>query len=284
MLKLNSNHNSTYSNQQMKSIILIGVILIIVLTQFGVVYPHASAETYALANLNVGDLYDMSLNGNGQFAVEQVADVAFNLGYWQPAPGDTVIYDDLMSIYVRGAIVDYDEVPAICRDKFQVPDPVECVEVFRRQETQVRFGRSFFSTPNEDGSVSLRAADDIVSTYIEEVGHSWQEYAFETDGVMSGERLHTTTMADAEYWKNGREYQVKMYLLGLDGNILELTAQERTNLVKSVCLEDGKDYAYPIGHEVPTYGPPNDWPYPEFWPTTTPTYDEHTAFCGGELP
>lgn len=283
MIKLNFNHNSTYLNQQIRRSILIRVILIIVLTQFIVVYPHASADTNTAVNLDVGDLYTMSVNGNGQFAVEQVADVAFNIGHWQPAPGDMVTYDEYMSIYVRGSIVDYDEVPAICRDKFQVPDPVECVESFRRQETQVRFGRSLFSTPLEDGSVSLRAADDIVSTYIEEVGHSWQEYAFETDGLMSGERLHITTLAEAEYWKNGREYQIKMYLLGLDGNMLELSAQERINLVKSICMSE-YDYGYPIGHEIPSYGPPHDWPHPELWPINAPAEITHQEFCEGELP
>lgn len=282
MLNLNFNHNATYSNQQLKRFFLIGIILIIVLTQFSVVYPHASADTYTVANLNVGDLYSMSVNGNGQFAVEQVAGVAYNLGYWQPAPGDTVAYDDYMNVYIRGAVVDYDEVPAICRDKNQIPDPVACVESFRQQETQVRFGRSLFGTPHEDGTVSLRAADDIVSTYIEEVGHSWQEYAFETDGLMNGERLHTTTLAEAEYWKSGREYQIKMYLIGLDDNILELSEEERTNLVKSICIAD-YNYGYPIGHEVPSYGPPSDWPHPEFWPTSTPSEAVHMEFCASEL-
>ncbi len=276
------NSTQTHSNSKFNSIILIASVIIFLISQFTAIYGNASADGPTAANLNVNDLYDMAINGNGQSAVNQVADVAYSLGQWQPAPGDAVAYDGLMSIHIRGAMVDYDDVPAICRDKNQVPDPAACVETFRAQEKQVRFGRSFFSTPEADGTVSLRFADDILGTYIEEVGHSWQEYAFETDGNMSGERLHTTSLADADYWSSGREYQIKMYILGLDGILLELSDAERTSLVESVCRSD-VDYAYPIGHEVPSYGPPSNWPHPELWPTSTPTLIDHMDFCAAEL-
>ena len=276
------NHNATHSNQQITNIVLTVLVLIFVSTQISPFYHSASADSYKLADLNVANLYTMSQEGNGQLAVEQVANVAYDLGLWQPAPGDTVAYDYLMSAKFRGAMIDFDDVPAICRDKNQIPDPQACVESFRTQETQVRFGRSFFSTPQADGTITLRIADDIIGTYIEEVGHSWQEYAFETDGRMSGERAHPTSLTDAEYWAAGREYQIKMYILGLDGEVLELSAEERTNLVTSVC-DSGNTYAYPIGREVPSYSAPANWPHPEYWPTSTPTRSEHLEFCASEL-
>ncbi|MBN1966098.1 MAG: hypothetical protein JW910_15720, partial [Anaerolineae bacterium] len=119
--------------------------------------------------------------------------------------------------------------------------------------------------------------DDVLSTYIEEVGHSWQEYLYETDGLGSGPRTRPTGYYEAMHFAPGSEYQVKLYILNLDGTVLHLSAEERARFVDAICEADG--YANPVGREVPAYGAPTGWPNPEGWPTVAPTEAEHAALC-----
>ena len=82
-------------------------------------------------------------------------------------------------------------------------------------------------------------------------------------------------------WRDGKrlvtgwEYQVKRYILSLDGSWLSLSAAERQELKSSVC--DG--YANPRYRPVPEYSAPPLWPNPAGWPTTAPTASELRAFC-----
>jgi hypothetical protein len=230
--------------------------------------------------LDVDHLYTLAQAGHGQEALMELADFALVRGAWSVAPGDTLVFDPYMSRRHRGAVVDYDEVPSMCFSRQGTVDTHECIALFRAKETQVRFGFSLFSTPTDD-DVVMRPADDVLATFIEETGHSWQEYIFETNGKFSGERLHKTTLTESEYWAKGREYQVKRYILSLDGNYLTLSDTQRQVLLEQIC--QGKGYAYPLGHEVPTYAPPPGWPNPEGWPVTTPTLNDHMTFCATHL-
>lgn len=238
----------------------------------------AQADGPSAIALNISQLITLSAEGEGQAAVNTVYEAAYELGNWGPAPGDTVVYDKFMNRNIRGAVLDFDEIPAQCYEK--PADPDTCEANFRELETQVRFGPSFFTTPTEDGKL-VRAADDVLATFIEEVGHSWQEYAFETHGTMSGSRQRQTALSDAEYWAKGREYQIKMYILKLDGEYLELSDEQRAITLMQICQDDG--YANPLGAEVPGFGPPPDWLGADAWVTTTPTLSEHVDFCTGQL-
>lgn len=215
--------------------------------------------------------------GQGAAAVEQVAAAALERGGWAPAPGDRVIFDSSLSPFVRGKIQVVDQTPAECASaKFsRLMD--DCTLDFETGEELVRFGDGLFTNPVEGNSLPRPNLDDVLSTYIEEVGHSWQEYLFETDGAGGGERVHATSYEDGLYWGPGWEYQVKMYLLALDGDLLSLSAEERAILKASICAEDG--YANPIGHHVPPYGPPPGWPRPDAWPVSDPAPDAFQAFC-----
>ncbi len=119
----------------------------------------------------------------------------------------------------------------------------------------------------------------MLSTYIEEVGHSWQEYLYETEGRGSGERTRVTSYSTGLRLGPGWEYQIKIYLLTLDGTLLKLSTDERAILMDSICQADG--YANPTYHDIPPYGPPPGWPAPEAWPTTKLSDSDLQLFCEG---
>lgn len=232
--------------------------------------------TIGSSDISIDELLALEARGEGQAAVTLVSQLAYELGHWVPAPGDTIVYDPLMSHRCRGATIDYDELPEACtsnRPEITFDSEI-CASEFREQEPTVRFGRSFFTTPLGNGNVVPRTMDDVLATFIEETGHSWQEYLFETNG-QGGERIHPTTLEESHYWSPGREYQVKRYILSLDGTLLNLSPVQRANTITYICT----GYANPIGSEVPPYPAPPKWPNPDGWPTINPTPDEFTDFC-----
>lgn len=224
---------------------------------------------------DMATMWDMLQNGDGQLAIELVAQTADELGGWKPAPGDVVLFDRFLDRDTRGATLDSDEHPDFSNPKF-CADQAACLESFRALEQQVRFGPSMFATPQEDGSLAVRPVfDDLLSTYIEEVGHSWQEYLYETEGRGSGARTRETTDSASRKWAAGREYQIKRYILSLDGSLIALSDAQRSNLTFQIC----EGYANPLEHEVPGYGAPAGWPNSEGWPTSNPTPDALATFC-----
>lgn len=259
--------------------IIIAIVLLIISNDrvFG---KPVEAVGPGLADLNVRGLTVLVQNGDGQTAVEQVHVLANALGNWGPAPEDLLIFDPYMMRDYRGAVIDYDEVPAGCFDPSGAADSEICVELFHISEASVRFGPSFFTTRTEAGEV-IRTPDDIMATFIEETGHSWQEYAFETDGKMSGARIHQTLLEDSLYWAKGREYQVKKYILSLDGEYLDLSIDQRAALLAAICTSGS--YANPLGAAIPEFGIPPGWPAPEHWPTIAPTLSDHMNYCSAQL-
>lgn len=243
-----------------------------------IVYQVLFALTPAsAAGPEVVTLYDLVQNGQGDMALQQVVDYAQQLGGWMPAPGDELVFDPYLSRKARGSMLDTDELPN-CADPLVATDEASCIAQFRTLERQVRFGPSLFTTPTEDGTVEVRPAfDDLLSTYIEESGHSWQEYLYETNGLGSGSRSRQTSKAESDRWAAGREYQIKRYILSLDGGLFQLSDQQRETLRGQICL----DYANPMGHEVSAYGAPAGWPNPQGWPVTAPTAEEFQVFCVG---
>ena len=258
------------------------IVMAIIITVISVNFSAFNAQaTGPLAvDLDINQLITLSLQGEGQTAVNTVHNAASGLGNWGPAPGDSVVYDKFMMRHIRGAVIDFDDVPAQCYNDSVMVDTTSCEARFRELEAQVRFGPSFFSTPTEDGKL-IRVADDVLATYIEEVGHSWQEYAFETYGSMSGPRQRQTALEEAAYWSKGREYQIKMYILDLDGEFLELSDEQREIMLAQICQGDG--YANPLGAEVPNFGPPPNWVRTDTWVTSTPTLSDHMEFCASQL-
>jgi hypothetical protein len=227
---------------------------------------------------DVASLVTMTANGEGQAALLQVAETALALGGWGPAPGDEIVYDPAMSDQVRGSVKVIDLPPGACVDEKLRRLTEECGYDFETGEQQVRFGRSMFSNPTEDGGAVARPVfDDVLATYIEEVGHSWQEYLYETEGKGGGPRVRLTSWDDAHYWAHGREYQVKTYILNLDGTLLALSDGQREELRSAIC----NGYANPIGQRVPSYGPPPGWANPDAWPTAVPTPEAWQALCPG---
>lgn len=237
-----------------------------------------SAEAAAPDQTN---LYQLVIEGQGSTAVKQVADAARDWGNWQPAPGEKVVFDSSLAWSVRGEVMIRDLVPEEC----QVPKmarmmPDECGADLVTRQNLVRFGESMFYEPQPDGSTLPRPTfDDVLSTYIEEVGHSWQEYFFETEGLGSGPRTHLTRWDEAARWGRGWEYQIKMYILNLDGTLLNLSDLEYGRLKANICDSDG--YANPMGRDILVYGAPAGWPNPEGWPVAAPTPEFFETFCAG---
>jgi hypothetical protein len=223
-------------------------------------------------------LYELTLNGNGDLAVQQLAEIALARGGWGPAPEDSVVYDPDLALSVRASVHIVDLPPGECTDPMMKHHTgSECNIDFTRQQDLVRFGYSAFVEVAEDGSLAPRlSVDDLLSVYIEEVGHSWQEYLYETGGRGSGERKSTSWEA-SKYWGSGWEYQAKMYILSLDGTWLTLSDAERAEVKTAICAEGG--YANPTKSALSTYGPPPGWPNPQGWPTVAPTVEEFQTFC-----
>ena len=225
-------------------------------------------------------LFNQVQNGQAEAALQAVADTALALGGWGPAPGDAVAFDAGMARNVRGSVLVVDQPPFECSDRKLSRGMDACKRDFTVDQNLVRFGPSLFSTVRADGSREARPVfDDLLSTFIEENGHSWQEYLHETEGRGSGERTRQTSWEDTTRYAHGWEYQVKMYILSLDGNLINLSNEERHELYLVICDDAG--YANPMGYAMPTYGPPSNWPNPQGWPVSAPTPDEFAAFCAG---
>ena len=141
----------------------------------------------------------------------------------------------------------------------------------------MRFGRYTFDNSTASDTFEARPLDDVLSVYIEEVGHSWQEYCYETEGQCAGERSIQTTWGAGKQRASGWEYQVKMYILSLDGTWLALSDAERAELTTAIC--DG--YANPRYGVFPERPAPPGWPNPQGWPTTAPTVEALHMFCNG---
>ncbi len=223
-------------------------------------------------------LFQMVGAGQGDTAVQMLAAAAAQYGGWAPAPGDSAAYAPGLARNVRGQVSFVDRPPFECGDARLSRTAEGCNRDYSVDETLVRLGTSTFAEPQADGSLAARpSVDDVLSTYVEETGHSWQEYLFETGGLGSGPRTQVTTFEDGLYWSPGWEYQVKMYVLSLDGTWFTLSAVERASFVSALCNADG--YANPTHHSVPSFGAPAGWPNPQGWPTGNPTPEAHAAFC-----
>lgn len=238
-----------------------------------------TARIVAAAGDEVQSVFEMVQQGDGQAAVTLVAETALARGGWAPAPGDTAVFDASLAWNIRGEVMVRDRIPAECEyPKLARTMGDVCTTDLESKQALVRFGATMFSEPQPDGSLLPRATfDDVLSTYIEEVGHSWQEYLYETDGLGSGERTRVTEWNDSKVLGPGWEYQIKAYILSLDGTLLTLSDVERGRLLGNICDDDG--YANPLGHAVMPYGAPATWPNPEGWPVTEPTLDEWQALC-----
>lgn len=223
---------------------------------------------------DMATVFDLVQAGQGDAAVALLEQSARELGFSGPAPGDTVVYKANLKRDRRGGTLDFDQVPMdICQRSPLGTE--ECIAAFRTQEQQVWLGPTTFVNPTENGEVARPVFGDVLSTYIEETGHSWQEYLYETEGRGTGSRTRQTTSAESERWVMGREYQIKAYILFLDGKVIELSDQQRDALTYSIC----EGYANPLNAEVPPYGAPAGWPHAEGWPTAAPTATEFAAFC-----
>ena len=254
-----------------RSILLIAILAISLILRLTFLEPALAAGP------DMSTVVEMINNHQAVTALQLVIDTASDLGGWGPAPGDVVIYDEALPWWVRGEVLTADLPPAECAiPRFSQSDCCNMPSAAR--ERQVRFGHALFVNTNTEGEVRARPQfDDVLSTYIEEMGHSWQEYLYETSGLGSGPRTILTSWEEAIRWIPGREYQIKRYVLEIDGGLFTLSAEERALLLACICDSDG--YANPLGRDVPPYGAPTGWPDASKWPTHTPSVAELQAFC-----
>jgi len=264
-----------------RTVKLVQVMLVVVFL-LGVVAPAAAADPgeRSLAALlpDAETLYTLVSTDQGDAAVQLLAAAAAEYGNWAPAPGDLVAYAPGLARNVRGQVSFVDQAPFECADARLSRFTEGCDRDFSVDQNLVRLGTSTFADPLDNGGFAPRPnVDDVLSTYVEETGHSWQEYLFETGGLGNGPRTQTTSYEDGLYWSPGWEYQVKMYVLSLDGTWLHLSVAERASFVSALC--DPTGYANPTHHHVPAFGAPAGWPNPEGWPVGDPTPEAHAAFC-----
>lgn len=234
--------------------------------------------------LDAAQLHALAGQGNGALAVQLTVAEAARRGGWTAAPGDSVVYDATLALPVRGSVQIVDVPPAECGDPRLRRLTASCEQALAHEQNLVRFGRMTFSDLDRDRNLVPRTLpDDILATYIEEVGHSWQEYLYETGGRATGTRTRPITWDDSLYFTPGWEYQIKRYILSLDGAWLVLSAEYRAELTQAICNIAGKantGYANPTGHAVLSYDAPPGWPNPAGWPLAAPSADELAAFCG----
>lgn len=264
------------SRNRVSSSQVIILIVVIVLAASQLMQVHRATAT----GPDTTQVKAMVENKQTQAAMDILIQAASERGGWEPAPDNTVIYDPALPRNVRAEVMVRDLPPSECTVPRLARITEECGLDLVSQQDLVRFGHSTFVNPQPDGTALPRPTfDDLLSTYIEELSHSWQEYLFETEGLGSGPRVRHTSWEDASYWSHGWEYQAKRYVLSLDGSLLFLSDAEREALKGSICKDNG--YANPMGYAVPSHGAPTGWPHPEGWPVTAPTPDELAAFCAG---
>ncbi|HEX3053809.1 MAG TPA: hypothetical protein VHP83_24330 [Aggregatilineaceae bacterium] len=221
-------------------------------------------------------LFQMAESGQAEAALDIVSASAAQIGGWGAAPGDEIVFDPSLARGIRASILVIDLPPGECSLPKLARNRQECVDDYTAKQNQIRFGRSMFSTADEQGNRQPRPVfDDLLSTYIEEMGHSWQEYLYETEGRGVGPRNILTSWEEGNYWAHGWEYQVKMYVLSLDGRWLFLSVAERTELKSNICT----GYANTEHYYIPAYSAPPGWPNPEGWPTTKPSSEALQDFC-----
>lgn len=243
-----------------------------------VVFLPASPRSEAYYQVEA-TFHDLLARDQGDIAVQRLADIARERGGWASAPGDVAVFDASMLRLKRASTVAIDVPPTDCAVSTKgEPQNLDCGRDFQHQQHQLRFGRLTFMSPLSNGTFQPRRLDDMLSVYIEEVGHSWQEYCYETEGRCAGERTRPTTWRAGKRLVTGWEYQVKRYILSLDGQQLILSESERTELMSAIC----EGYANPRYRPVPEYSAPPGWPHPEGWPTHAPSADELQAFCAAE--
>jgi hypothetical protein len=240
------------------------------------------AQEGSLGQPDAGELYERMQAGQGAVVLRYVALVADRRWGWAPAPGDAIVYAPDLPPVLRAMRSMGDDPPLRCADpRLIYPEGIDvatCIKQHHALERQLRFGPSMFSDPLEGDQRGPRhALDDALATYIEEVGHSWQEYLYETEGLGEGPPTRSTSLEAERHWWQGMEYQVKRYILDLDGNLLSLSDEEHQELRAAICMDEGS--ANPMGHPVPPYGPPPGWPDPQGWPTSAPTAPELRVLC-----
>jgi hypothetical protein len=225
-----------------------------------------------------GVLYDLAQHGQGSEAIRRVTNEAEAQGGWTLAPGYQAVYDASIVFPCRAAVQVVDDPPMECSNPRLSRLSPDCdgSPIDTRLAQKVRFGPGLFMNPGPDQTLTPRPTfDDVLSTYIEEIAHSWQEYWFENQGTAV--KPGRTSYEEWLYWKPGWEYQAKRYVLALDGLWLSLSALEHAALCADICDPNG--YANPTRHHVAPADPPPGWPMPAAWPLTAPSADDWESFC-----
>ena len=271
---VNERSQSRLGNSRWRGTLRQAVIMLLSLSMMAFYRPDASPAP------DDDTFLHLMATGQGDAALQRLADLADQRGGWGPAPGDRVAFAPTMLLDVASVIA-IDLPPQDCvvldagRDRFETRSP-DCGRDFQYEQNLVRFGPATFAVPLPGGTFGPRAGlDDVLSVYIEEVGHSWQEYCYETEGRCRGDRTRPTTWGEGKQRAAGWEYQIKMYILNLDRTWLALSDAERAELTGAICA----GYADPHYAVVSEYGPPPGWPNPPGWPTSAPTPDEFQALC-----
>lgn len=252
---------------------------------FSIVIVAGSGSTLrpaVAAEVNIDTLVDMVTAHHGVEALSVVSNLAVERGGWGPAPGDEVVFEASLPWWVRGSVLSADTLPPDCGIPLgPLTDVSHCAPIDVEEERHVRFGRALFMNDcGTNAPVPRASVDDVLATYIEEMGHSWQEYYYETEGRGEGPRTRQTLWEDANRLIAGREYQIKAYVLSLSDLLPDLSREERARLAADICEPDG--YANPLGHVVPCEGPPPGWPNPSGWPVTAPTPEALAEFCAAQ--
>lgn len=261
-----------------RTLVRLALMLLVLITGIGV----SPAQAQVVADTLV--LHRMILYDQGQEAVTLLAEEALARGNWAPAAGDEVVFVSEMVDFLMARTVAIDVEPDNCNlprsiqtRNLEPPNP-DCGRNFQHHQNLIQFGAATFVSAIGDGIFVPRPLDDILSVYIEEVSHSWQEYCYETEGRCAGERSRHTTWGEGRRLESGWEYQAKKYILNLDGVVLDLSDGERAELTWHIC----EGYAYPMYSEVLPYGPPEGWVHPQGWPLHTPTAAEFNTFCSSQ--
>lgn len=238
-----------------------------------------------------------SQEGDRDKVFEILADSAYFIGGWTPSPQD-IGYIGYRSFGGggRGGIV-ADDYPAEdieeflevwCRDNLGPQETVvNCKDRLRDTAELQSIIDSIENSPYErgvyfssqlilTGSERRPYTGDLLSTIIEEFGHSQQEWLFESssDPQQSGQ----TSYVEIRQHGPGRELQVKLYILYLNctGEI-SISSEQINNLKDHIC--DPTFYGINENTPLPNdYGPPTNWPHPEGWLTQNDR-PNHVLLC-----
>ncbi|MCD4687499.1 MAG: hypothetical protein K8S97_16335 [Anaerolineae bacterium] len=230
-------------------------------------------------------LYQMTTVGEGQLAVDILAEAAKEIGGWEPAEGFPVSFVNDLSDVVPDATTGTRGITLIPNPGMEYPrlfglPPHSDVSSWVADRA-VSGSMGIYVSPqtflNIAGDAPHTATGDLLAIYIEEVIHSHQYNLYEHAGDSAGTIIRVINRAVQDAYGNAWEYEAKRYILSLaDAGNLHISGEQREHLVNTMRPGNYANISGATGFPD-IYSFPNDW-MPGYWVEDWKAEQEHPPY------